>query len=439
MGQAPRELTPDKSARNFFGSELRHWRTTRDLSQDRLGSLVAYSGDLIGKLEKAERWPTLDLASRCDAVLETGGSLARLWPLVERERLHESSSPDPLCEDGDVRRRQFVGQLGVVGLLAPLAQVEALRRGLDEVVAGHEGLDGDEWQEISTEYASMFYTIDPALLLNDLLPDLAAVQQRITASTAAAQRSMFRAGGMMAAIAAMAWASQGESRLARAWWRTARRVSDASADLSTQLWVRGWEVANGLYEHRPVSVVLDRASEAVALDRDVICPGAAGLYAGMAQTLATVGRAPEAMQALRRVGDLTERLPAGVTADDESMLGWPEVRLRHTESYVYTQLGDVTHAFAAQDRALALYPASLVRERAAMLQHRATCMIRDGDIGAGLSYSITVLDELPDEHRTCLVDAMAHRVMEAVPVAERRRPEAVELAERLELTRTSSR
>ena len=112
---------------------------------------MAYSGDLIGKLEKAERWPTLDLASRCDAVLETGGALARLWPLVERERLHVDSSPAGSCEDGDVRRRQFVGQLGAIGLLTPLAQVEALRCGLDEVVADREDLDGDEWQEISTE------------------------------------------------------------------------------------------------------------------------------------------------------------------------------------------------------------------------------------------------------------------------------------------------
>jgi hypothetical protein len=244
---------------------------------------------------------------------------------------------------------------------------------------------------------------------------------------------------MMAAIAAMAWASLGESRLARSWWRTARRASDASADVSTQLWVRGWEVANGLYERRPVSVVLDRAAEAVALDRDVICPGAAGLYAGMAQTLATAGRTQEAMRALGHVGDLTERLPAGVIADDGSMLGWPEVRLRHTESYVYTQLGEVRRAFVAQDRALALYPASLVRERAAMLQHRATCMIRDGDMGGGLSYSVDVLDELPGEHRTSLVYAMAHRVLEAVPVAERGRPEAVELAERLDLAPTSPR
>nr|WP_307937093.1 hypothetical protein [Salinispora arenicola] len=46
------------------------------------------------------------------------------------------------------------------------------------------------------------------------------------------------------------------------------------------------------------------------------------------------------------------------------MFGWPEVRLRHTESYVYTHLGHTQRALAAQDRALELYPADLGRERA---------------------------------------------------------------------------
>src|SRR5438552_4017444 len=37
------------------------------------------------------------------------------------------------------------------------------------------------------------------------------------------------------------------------------------------------------------------------------------------------------------------------------MLGWPEVRLRHTESYVYTRPGDTRQANAAREAA----PASL--------------------------------------------------------------------------------
>src|SRR2546422_149147 len=60
------------------------------------------------------------------------------------------------------------------------------------------------------------------------------------------------------------------------------------------------------------------------------------LQPGLAQTLAVAGRPGEALAALGRVAEVTEQLPARVVADEGSMLGWPEVRLRHTESYVHT-------------------------------------------------------------------------------------------------------
>jgi transcriptional regulator with XRE-family HTH domain len=100
VAQAPRDLVPHRSVRHFFGAELRRLRTNRGLSQDRLGSLVLQSGDTIGKVEKAERWPTHDLAARCDRLLDTGGDLARLWPLVEQQRLRE---------DADVREGRATG------------------------------------------------------------------------------------------------------------------------------------------------------------------------------------------------------------------------------------------------------------------------------------------------------------------------------------------
>jgi hypothetical protein len=87
MAQTPRELTPDRDPRHFFGAELRHWRDLRGLSQARLGREVHVSGDEIAKVEKALRWPPPGLAEQCDRTLDTGGVLSRLWPLVERQRL----------------------------------------------------------------------------------------------------------------------------------------------------------------------------------------------------------------------------------------------------------------------------------------------------------------------------------------------------------------
>jgi ribosome-binding protein aMBF1 (putative translation factor) len=86
LAQSPRSLTPGRDARSFFGAELRHWRELRGLSQDRLGTEVHISGDMVAKIEKALRWPHREFAATCDDVLETGGALGRIWPLVDVER-----------------------------------------------------------------------------------------------------------------------------------------------------------------------------------------------------------------------------------------------------------------------------------------------------------------------------------------------------------------
>jgi hypothetical protein len=56
-----------------------------------LACLVHCSASLIGRIEKSDRWPSKDLAVACDAVLGTGGTLARLWPAVEEQRRQEAA------------------------------------------------------------------------------------------------------------------------------------------------------------------------------------------------------------------------------------------------------------------------------------------------------------------------------------------------------------
>ena len=113
------------------------------------------------------------------------------------------------------------------------------------------------------------------------------------------------------------------------------------------------------------------------------------------------------------------------------MFGWPEVHLRHTESYVYTWLGNTRHAYAAQEAALQAYPESLAREQAKLLLHRVACMIQDGDVGGGLSYAGRVLDSLPVQHHTESVYAIGRAAIRVLPAQERGRPEAAELSARL--------
>jgi transcriptional regulator with XRE-family HTH domain len=83
VGQAPRELTPERSALDALGAQLRRLRTARGLSQAQLGALILHSGALVGKVEKAQRFPTLEFCRRADEVLESGGLLQRLRPDVD--------------------------------------------------------------------------------------------------------------------------------------------------------------------------------------------------------------------------------------------------------------------------------------------------------------------------------------------------------------------
>ena len=70
MAQLAAELTPLASARHFLGAELRHWRCLRGMSLATLGRAVHVTGSLLGKVEKADRWPGADLIRRCDKALD---------------------------------------------------------------------------------------------------------------------------------------------------------------------------------------------------------------------------------------------------------------------------------------------------------------------------------------------------------------------------------
>jgi transcriptional regulator with XRE-family HTH domain len=80
-----RELDPSAGPLNFFGAELRRWRTAAGLSQEQLGQRVGYSGALVGKVETGERAPAPDFARHCDQALpDAGGLFVRIYQLARR-------------------------------------------------------------------------------------------------------------------------------------------------------------------------------------------------------------------------------------------------------------------------------------------------------------------------------------------------------------------
>ncbi|MER5968608.1 helix-turn-helix transcriptional regulator [Streptomyces sp. NPDC002055] len=85
MPARQRELRPDRSARDLYGSELRRLRTEAGLSLARLAEILTYSKTHLGNIETADRMVPPQLSEKLDAALGTDGHFARLYPLVRRE------------------------------------------------------------------------------------------------------------------------------------------------------------------------------------------------------------------------------------------------------------------------------------------------------------------------------------------------------------------
>jgi transcriptional regulator with XRE-family HTH domain len=96
VAQTPRTLTPHASGWRFLGAELRCWRQRQSVSLAQLARAVYVSPDLLAKIEKADRTPSLDIIGRCDEALNTGGALGRLWRFVEQQAATQAPEPLPL-------------------------------------------------------------------------------------------------------------------------------------------------------------------------------------------------------------------------------------------------------------------------------------------------------------------------------------------------------
>jgi transcriptional regulator with XRE-family HTH domain len=80
-----RNLDATRSPMAFFGAELRRARLAAGMSQDQLGRALNFSGDLVGKVETAERAPAPGFAAGCDGVFpQLDGLFTRLLELARR-------------------------------------------------------------------------------------------------------------------------------------------------------------------------------------------------------------------------------------------------------------------------------------------------------------------------------------------------------------------
>jgi hypothetical protein len=311
--------------------------------------------------------------------------------------------------------------------------LETARHGLTLGLAQQRAeVASDEWQAIVTEYGYSYQTTPPAELLDLLVVDVLGIQYAIdyqeqSIPSDISLRELRRAGALLAALMAMTVANLGQMRQSERWWRSARKIAAQSEDVETVTWVRGREVVRALYEQRPLGLVFRLIQEAEAHANGAPARALPELVSGKAQALALAGRADDAAAALHQLSDIYASLPHEATADRDTVFSWADDRIRFTESFVYSQLGQIEQAAVAQAQALAAYPASYRRGPAQIELQRALCLVRSSDVSGGISHAQTVLAGLsPAEHIRPIFD-LSRRVLDAVPIAQQPHAAVIEL------------
>ncbi|MER7166736.1 XRE family transcriptional regulator [Micromonospora sp. NPDC000207] len=324
-----------------------------------------------------------------------------------------------------MRRRNMLAAMGALAAAPAVAELtgwEALRHGLTSAA------DGDvvgEWRDIVAGYGRDYYGQPHSTMLSRLRGDLDVLAHQLAAVEDERRGGLLAAAAQLSTLAALAWVAAGDQSTAARWWSTARRTATESGDATARTWVTGWDVITGCYDGREPGALVELADSAGPARSGA---ASAGLLCGRAQALALAGRHAEAVATVRQMEAVTEAMPAS-EAEVTSLWGWPEHRLWHTASWVHTYAGDSRRAGESQDRAVSLYPEAQRRLRAQVELHRAAGLVRDGHVSEGVRHAVAQVDGLPAAERVTSLRVVAGRVIEAVPLAERRRPQVAELRE----------
>ncbi|WP_280336476.1 hypothetical protein [Nocardia wallacei] len=323
-------------------------------------------------------------------------------------------------EVDDVLRRTFLANASLAGV-GTAVSLEMARHGLNQAMAEGAAADIADWYEIVREYGEIHVTDTSSRLHELLLTDVLSLQLALgQTANPARRRRFYEIGALLSHYMAQAVGDLGQRREAMRWWRTARLAADASGDLRTMLYIRGRAAIREIYDGRSPTSILESIGEADELMATGPVAGLPSLLAARAQSYALLGRAEEAESDLRALRDVFAELPSDMTACH----GWhcwayPEERVRFTESFVYSHLGNVAAAEAAQQAALCLYPPNIVRGPTQIELQRALCHVRDGDCAEGARHAINTVNRLPAEYRTRFVMGLSEQVYEAIPSEER--------------------
>jgi transcriptional regulator with XRE-family HTH domain len=417
-----------------FGEALRRLIAERKIGVRELARRVPCDAGHLSKISYGVKRPSERLAARLDELLDAGGELLALYRTtldnkgqatsVDCDKAH-SRYPDE--DDDEMQRRRLLQSLITLGATSSPA-VEALqhiRDGVDRAIGRDEDSHLDEWEETVAEYGYSILRLPPHRTIPNLAADLVAVQQVASRHAGGRQHPAWcRVASGLSTLMAKTLCSVGQLRLARDWWNTAERAAVASGDADLSVWVTAERLVEGMYEQRPVAVMLRRADATLASAPRAPGPGVGKLYTARAQLFALQGDGAAATAALRTAEECLQQLPASVTGKGPSVFGWGEDRVRYTEAWVHAHVGGgIGELEEAVERALHALPDGEPPRRPAQLRLlHAAGLVRAGDTTEGIRQAHALYEAQPAEQRSTMVTSLAHQVMESVPAPRRAEP-----------------
>lgn len=320
-----------------------------------------------------------------------------------------------------VDRRGFLQ----AGALVPAVFLELSRLGLSDAMTSRGDLSATEWEEIVTEHGFAYMTTPPDELLEQLMIDVLAIQYAVDGEPedSGRARDLRRCAALLAALTAMTVANLGRLQEGRRWWRTARNLADKSTDPSTRAWVYGREIVRALYEDRPIGAIIRMINSFEARLPDAPQDAMLEFVTGKAQSLALAGRRDEAEACLPKLEKICGNLPRSVVADGDSIFGWSMDRLRFTESYVYSFIGEYPKAAEAQAAAISLYAPTYARGPAQIELQRAICLAKIGDSTQATAHARVTIGALHSGDLIRPVVDLGFRVLAAIPQKDQSLPE----------------
>jgi tetratricopeptide (TPR) repeat protein len=331
--------------------------------------------------------------------------------------------------------------LGANGLLmdsaassgkSPLERAADLQRGLmDTLTAGPlNGASVEEWEYTVARHgrATRYRPADEHLeeLTRDFGDLNRLLQQRHPTDV---RRKLLIAAAHMSGLVALTLLKMGDPASSD-WWRTGRAAASRAEDRASLSWI----YAHESYEHYYAgnlegAIELARRAQSVAGALPCVGPALAAPLEARAHGLR--GHREEAAAALARAQQAFDRL--AIEGRTASALGYNESQLAFHSGNAWTHLGETLRAREFHNRALELYPASDLSDRAFVRLDEATCLAIDGDLAGAATYAANTVTELPPEHRNALIISRAHELSDAVTSTDRALPEVRLLREVLAL------